>query len=489
MSRRIGSFLLSALAGAALSFAFAPWYLWWLAPIGLAFTFAVSRFDSHRAYQYVFVSALTLEVIHLHWTSVYVGATPWLILALGEALFFTLPFLLWRRGSRWGYLTAWLVGEWLISRVPYGGFGWSRVGFIGSGPTLNFAYWGGPTLIVIANVLLAFLIYQVIHSLSLGERLQASLTVIVILGSTFLFIFVPAARTESGESITISGVQGNVPRLGLDFNAQREAVLRNHIKLTLGDPDIPSSDLVVWPENASDVDPLTPPAKHVIEGVSRTLGKPILLGGVSRAAGSGLRNISLWVDPSKGVDENSIYTKRHLAPFGEYLPLRAIAELITDSAQRIEDMTPGSAEEVYSLKGASITPVICFEVLDDQLLTEKSARAGILAVQTNSATFGSTPQSAQQLAISRVRSIEHARPIISISTSGVSAFIDSSGEISQETEIFTPAVITQEVFAGKATSPADRIPGGSATTLTVVFALAGALGSLSSRISRRRNYG
>ncbi|MCX6452950.1 MAG: apolipoprotein N-acyltransferase, partial [Actinobacteria bacterium] len=148
------------------------------------------------------------------------------------------------------------------------------------------------------------------------------------------------------------------------------------------------------------------------------------------------------------------------------------------SAQRIEDMTPGSSEEVYSLKGAFIAPVICFEVLDDQLLTEKSARAGILAVQTNSATFGSTPQSAQQLAISRVRSIEHGRPIVSISTSGVSAFIDSSGEVSQESALFKPAVITKEVFAEVHISPSDRIPGGSANTLTLLVVLAGALASV-----------
>lgn len=485
MPHRLPGFFLSVLSGASLSFAFAPWNFWWLAPIGMALTFAIARSDSRRAYRYVFVTALTLEVIHLHWTSVYVGATPWLILALGEALSFALPFFFWRNGTKWGYLASWLAGEWLISRAPYGGFGWSRVGFIGSGPTLNFAYWGGPTLIVIANVLLAFLIYQFLHSLSLGERLQASFSAIAIVASTILCTLVPIAHTESGEGITFSGVQGNVPRLGLDFNAQREAVLRNHIALTLGDTNIPHSDLVVWPENASDVDPLTPPARGMIEGTSRKIGKPILLGGVSRTAGSGLRNISLWVDPSNGIDESSIYTKRHLAPFGEYLPLRAIAEMITDSAQRIEDMTPGSSEEVYPLKGAFITPVICFEVLDDQLLTEKSRRAGILAVQTNSATFGSTPQSVQQLAISRVRSIEHARPIISISTSGVSAFIDSSGEISQESALFKPAVITKKVFAEVRVSPADRIPGGSSNTLTLLFVLAGTLAGMTKQRRER----
>ncbi|MEI7943459.1 MAG: apolipoprotein N-acyltransferase [Actinomycetes bacterium] len=475
MKNRSISVALSIVAGSALSFAFAPWYLWWIAPLGLALIFAVARREAVRAYQYVFLSTLTLEVIHLHWTSVYVGSAPWLVLALGEAIFFTLPFLLWRSGSRWGFLTSWIAGEWLIARAPYGGFGWSRIGYIGNGPTLNLAFWGGPTLIVIANVLLAFLLYQIFLVFSRGERLRGVSTSLLIALSLLLLPLVPMANAENVAGITLSGVQGNVPRLGLDFNAQREAVLRNHVRLTLDSPSLAQSDLVVWPENASDVDPLTQPAKKLIEETAHRLGIPILLGGVSRSAGSGLRNISLWVDPTTGIENSSIYTKRHLAPFGEYLPLRGIAELMTPAAKRIEDMSPGAAEVRYRVSGATLAPVICFEVLDDPLLKEKSAGAGVLVIQTNSATFGTTPESLQQLAISRMRSIEHGRPILSISTSGVSAFITSDGRITHQTDIFAPAVITQEIFPELTQSPSDAIPGGSANTLTGGVVLAGLL--------------
>ena len=464
--RNYSRYALAILSGVSISFAFAPWSLWWMAPLGIALLFEQCTSDPGRALRYTFITALTLQIIHLHWTSIYVGSVPWLLLAICEALFFTLPFLFWKGQSTTGFLAAWLTGEWLIARVPYEGFGWSRVGFIGSGPTLDFAYWGGPTLIAAVNVIFACLLQKMYANWRLGERFQSCVGAILLLALVFGGSLLPTSPINSDKQITISGVQGNVPRLGLDFNAQRQAVLQNHIDLTLSSSELRKSDLVVWPENASDVDPLIQPARSLIEGSSQAVGRPILLGGVTRSAGEGLRNISLLVTPEGGIDPSSIYTKRHLAPFGEYLPLRPIAEAITPSATRIEDMTAGKGEILYRVSGVAISPVICFEVLDDQLLTEKSKGGEIFAVLTNSATFGTTPQSLQQLAISRVRSIEHGRAILSISTSGVSAFIDPRGKITSQTEIFHSDVITQTLGAQSRISPSDAIPGGSANAIT-----------------------
>jgi apolipoprotein N-acyltransferase len=464
--RNYSRYALAITSGVIISSAFAPWSLWWAAPLGIALLCEQCNNDPRRALRYTFIAALTLQIIHLHWTSIYVGSIPWLLLAVCEALFFTLPFLLWKGQSKIGFLAAWLSGEWLIARVPYEGFGWSRVGFIGSGPTLNFAYWGGPTLIAAANVIMALLLQKMYAEWRLGERIQSSVGAILLLALVFTGSALPTSPIKSEKQITISGVQGNVPRLGLDFNAQRQAVLQNHIDLTLSSAELRKSDLVVWPENASDVDPLIQPARSLIEESSRAVGRPILLGGVSRSAGKGLRNISLLVTPEGGIDPSSIYTKRHLAPFGEYLPLRSIAEAITPSATRIEDMTPGKGEILYRVRNVAISPVICFEVLDDQLLTEKSKEAELFAVLTNSATFGTTPQSLQQLAISRVRSIEHGRAIISISTSGVSALIDPRGKITSQTKVFHSDVITQTLGAQSRISPSDAIPGGSSNAIT-----------------------
>ena len=80
-------------------------------------------------------------------------------------------------------------------------------------------------------------------------------------------------------------IQGNVPRLGLDFNAQREAVLRNHVAGTealaaaVAAGEQPQPDLVVWPENASDVDPFRDAAAAaLIQGAVDDIGVPVLVG-------------------------------------------------------------------------------------------------------------------------------------------------------------------------------------------------------------------
>jgi apolipoprotein N-acyltransferase len=80
-----------------------------------------------------------------------------------------------------------------------------------------------------------------------------------------------------------------------------------------------------------------------------------------------------------------------------------------------------------------------------------------LAVQTNNATFGTSSQSKQQLAIARVRAIEHQKSIVSISTSGVSAFIDNLGNIGQETDLNTSATIDAKISLQNGTSISDRL--------------------------------
>jgi len=79
--------LLSALSGLLLSAAFEPLALWWIAPIALAVEmFALTR--SERKYLSVLTFALTFNLVLLHWTSIYVGSVPWIILATGLSIFY-----------------------------------------------------------------------------------------------------------------------------------------------------------------------------------------------------------------------------------------------------------------------------------------------------------------------------------------------------------------------------------------------------------------
>ena len=164
--------------------------------------------------------------------------------------------------------------------------------------------------------------------------------------------------------------------------------------------------------------------------------KPLIVGAVVRQLGK-IHNVSiLWTKQAQ-----SVYVKQHLTPFGEYIPLRSIAEKISPFVENVSDFSPGKDSKIFSINNARIAPVICYELIDDKLLEVAAKTANLIVVQTNNATFGKSAQSIQQLSITRIRAIEHARNTLSVSTTGVSAVIDYQGEIIQQTEMHKAAHI------------------------------------------------
>jgi apolipoprotein N-acyltransferase len=151
--------------------------------------------------------------------------------------------------------------------------------------------------------------------------------------------------------VTVAIVQGNVPRLGLDFNAQRQAVLNNHVDATLKLAERVAAgaqrqpDLVVWPENSSDIDPLrNPGAGERISQAADAVRAPILVGAVLLGPGRGqVRNAGILWRPDAGPDLEQLYTKRHPVPFAEYVPLRGLARMVSKQVDRIRaDFVPGA---------------------------------------------------------------------------------------------------------------------------------------------------
>jgi apolipoprotein N-acyltransferase len=107
---------------------------------------------------------------------------------------------------------------------------------------------------------------------------------------------------------------------------------------------------------------------------------------------------------------------------------------------------------------ARVGDVICFEVAYDGLVRSAVVEgAQLLTVQTNNATFGRTPQTEQQLAMSRLRAVEHGRWVLVAATSGVSATIAPDGAVEQRAEIFTEAQLVQAVRLSDTLTPADRV--------------------------------
>ncbi|WP_432995442.1 apolipoprotein N-acyltransferase [Dactylosporangium sp. CA-233914] len=494
--------LAAAVAGGAMLVAFPPYGVWWAAPAAVALlAVAVHRRRLRAGLGLGAVTGALFFTPLLSWTNLHTGMVPWLLLSGLETLYFGLvgaavaaisPLLErrhgWNRGG-WAWPVAvgalWTAQEALRDRTPFGGFPWGRLAFSqDTSPLLRLAAAGGAPLVTFAVALIGGLLgYAVLRGVGAGpdiRRAVAPLAAVVAGCAVAGAAQAVPLKAPGGRSVYVAVVQGNVPRLGLDFNAQRRAVLDNHVNATIalgrqvraGLARRP--DLVVWPENASDIDPLrNADAGLLIDKAANEVGAPILVGAVLYSSQTGVENAGLVFGPGRDLgDAVPKYVKRHPVPFAETMPLRSIARLVSKEVDRVTDMTAGTRPGVLQVGPATVGDVICFEVAYDGLVRDTVVGGGqLLAVQTNNATFDEA-EARQQLAMVRLRAVEHGRDALMASTVGISAFSDHTGATSGETRFDTPAVILGELRLGAQRTLATRL-GAIPEYVIVVLALAG----------------
>ena len=420
---------------------------WYLAPLALAVhMYALNRTDKKALSILVF--AVAFNALVLHWTSIYVGSMPWLILTFGLSLLY-LPLMLIKRWGIASYPLLFVISEEIRNRFPFGGFGWARVAYSQpDAPYSKVAAYGGAVSLSAIAVLLGLFVYKIFNK---------SFTPIII--APLLLLLIPHVITITGQTNVLM-VQGNVPQYGLDFNSRVTQVLFNHVQETdKALSKYPKVDFVLWPENAVDIDPFK---NKIINSELQKYDVPLIIGAI--VDNNQLLNTSiLWTKNVKDV-----YVKQHLTPFGEYIPLRTIATKISPLAQQVDDFSPGKISKTFSIGNATIAPIICYELIDDSILENAAKNSNIFAVQTNSATFGRSAESAQQLSISRIRAIEHSRNIASVSTTGYSAVINYEGKILQRTSMGTAEHIFASVPLIQNQSIRDRL-GDWALVLTLIW--------------------
>lgn len=263
--------------------------------------------------------------------------------------------------------------------------------------------------------------------------------------------------------MTVAVVQGDVPRIGLDWQGQRKAVLNNHVRVTrelaakVRAGEVARPELVVWPENASDLDPYAnPEAYHAIHGAVKDVGVPVLVGALTDTPdGERVENRGIVWDPETGPGD--YYVKRHPVPFGEYLPFREILTRLITRFERIpRDFAKGDRSGVLRLGPVTVGDVICFEVAYDREVRDV-APGDLMVVQTNNATYGRTSLPAQQLAMSRLRAVEHGRTILVAATSGISAIVGPDGRVLDRSREFVPDIQVRTVPARTSATLSDRL--------------------------------
>ena len=472
--------LQALLSGLLLSAAFKPIGLWFAAPL----SFALLIYTINKSGKYLLsfaIFAFTFNAAALIWSNKYVGITPWIALVLLQTIFFLPLALLKRLGEYWYFFfpVAFLALEELRARFPFGGFGWLRIGFSQvDAPYVRLASVGGVSLLSLATLLLGVAAFQLAKRGS-GLTLPGIAIALTLVG---IFVF---PNNSPRQTFQVLAVQGSVPKLGLDFNERATEVFYRHLTATekaLSGGKKP--DLIVWPENSVDVDPFNnPKIGSAITSLVDNSEVPLIIGAVLRNDGQ-LQNASVLWEPKTGASTR--YIKRHLTPFGEVMPLRSVLTFFSDLPNQVEDFTPGNTAVIHKVGQAKIAPIICFELIDDRLIQSSAGSSNLFVVQTNSATFANTAQSAQQLAITRIRSIEHARYAVSVSTIGISAIVDTNGIVLKSTKENIADSINSAVALNATRTIYDRV-GEFAWVLVLLIGLGFGAGlSYAARVGKRR---
>ncbi|RNE49137.1 apolipoprotein N-acyltransferase [Corynebacterium alimapuense] len=430
---------------------------WWISGIlGIALLYVTLSPWGHRPGPGLwqgalvgFIQAFVVYLFMLPWVGEFVGSLPYVALALFTALYGLatgaggVAIVRWRFGFL-AFPFLYVLVEWARSNFPFGGFSWVRLawGQI-NGPLANLAVWGGPALVSFA----AAAVGAAIGALVIKRGSVALLAIIAIVIPITAGLVTGSTVVNQEENtvgdVDVAAIQGNVPRMGLDFNAQRRAVLANHVRVT---EELAASgaqpDIVIWPENSSDVNPFTDPqARELVDSAVAAIDAPILVGTITQDE-VGDRNTMIVFDPETGPGD--YHNKHYLQPFGEYMPMRDFFRMFSPYVDQAGDFKPGEADFTVTMNDIVIGVATCYEVAFDPAYRQAVLDgAQLLTTPTNNATFGFTDMTYQQLAMSRLRAIEVDRALVVAATSGVSAIIQPDGSVSQSTEIFEPASLEE----------------------------------------------
>ena len=455
--------LLAAGAGGLDALAFPQVGIWPFALVSVAgLSAAVDGRRSRTGAWLGFLYGLAFFVPLLHWTGVYVGAVPWLLLAATEAAFCAglgavLPLVQRLRVAPVWVACTWVLQEALRDRLPFGGFPWGRLAFSqADSPLRSFASLGGAPLVSFAVALVGAAVVPVLHAAlkrNLGRALEWLIPLVLLgLSGQLLGLAISSADPRTGQ-IRVALIQGSVPARGLAFEDRAREVLDNHVAATMTlaarvkAGAVAKPDLVLWPENSSDVDPFQDKAAFdEIDAAVKAIDAPVLIGAILQGPGDKRRNAGILWSPVTGPGAQ--YVKRHPVPFGEYIPLRSLAERVSSAAKLVtQDMVGGHGNGLVRGGPVPLGDVICFEVAYDSLV-QSSVRAGaqLLVVQTNNSTFGHTSETYQQLAMSRLRAIETDRTVLQVATTGTTAIIRPDGTVAQQSgALFTSAILSGQI--------------------------------------------
>ena len=527
--------LISVAGGAAVYVSFPPLDAWPLAALGPALLVIALTGRSLRAsFCCGLAFGLALFMPLLTWL-LNVAWYAWFALAGAEAVIFavlTVGQRLLLRLPGWPVAVAgwWVCAEALRDRWPFA-FPWGRLAMSQSvAPDVRWVALGGVPLLSFLVALTGAMIARAVLSflgrdsppqtpphggaarppeppraplggatrLPWPRWLWPAVAAVVTAGLVLAGGFLPVDPTAGAPTAEVGAIQGDVPHArNLPQQVNDNDVTQNQVVATLKlvagvkAGRMPAPDVLVWPEDAVGLDPFQDPALYAeLAATADAFGRPILVGEVLQ---NPQRNVGqLWV-PGRGP--TTLYVKRQLVPFGEYIPFRGIISSFSSlpSLQPV-NFTAGHRAVVFDVgKNVRLGDVICYEVGFDNLVrSEVTAGANLLAVQSNDADFeidGQLGETEQQTAMARIRAIESDRAVVYASTTGESTIIAPDGAVITRSGVWRQAILEARVPLVSYRTLADRVGGWPEYLIVMLTVLALAWAVVRSRSRRTRSGG
>lgn len=444
--------LLAALAGALMVSSFAPLEWWFIAPVSMACLFYYwSIATPFKSALFGFCFGFGLFITGVSWVYVSLkiyGGMPTAMGVLAVVLFAgILSFYI----ALAGYIQAklftnksqrllimpfvWVVFEWIKS-VLFSGFPWLDIGYTQTVSVLSeYAPVGGVYLVSFMLAMCSALL--VLAVISCTARLKAILAISFIIGVAILGSFIEWSKA-TGEPVSITVVQGNIPITEKWGTYYQNTVISKYIDLSAKY----SADLTVWPETAlplyiQQLD--TASWQHILPSKGA-----LLTGIVDQPDNNTVYNAAVLYCEN---NQPQLYRKKHLVPFGEYLPLKFLFNWLLEYLHiPMSDFSSGHGRQpLVCSNNLNIALSICYEDSFAIEVRDGLGEAGILVNISEDAWFGDSLAAHQRLQMARMRALELARPMVRSANTGPSGFINAEGEIIELTEQFKAQAINQAI--------------------------------------------
>ncbi len=360
------------------------------------------------------------------------------------------------RGGRQNPLllaAVWVLAEALVARWPFGGFSWGEVGYAlhDLAPARSLAALGGLPLVSFAVVAVNAAVLELVMGVNrrFAAATLAGVMLVGGLGSAF------ALRPTATGHLRIAILQGNdLNRELTDAELKARYLPRSHFALARQLSG--RYDLVIFPESSLDSDPRTDSwLESNLASTATRLHSAVLANALADAPDGRALNQDLLYGPDGRL--LATYAKRHLVPFGEFVPFRHELRFVTELKKIPRDFAPGGKPGLATVSGHRIETVICFEsAFGYQIRPLVKAGAQVIVLSTNNRSYERSANSAQHVAIGQMRAAETGRPVVQAAISGISALIDAHGRVVTRTRLFDRTIVTATVTPTRGETPYVR---------------------------------